>query len=96
MRLVRRWAGPGVGESALYAPVRFELSFDEQSHTVDAWDRLEYENTHHNWNDSLEARTDDLALFYNVRWNNGLTHTVRAVRISDGAEVLAETEIQVE
>lgn len=92
MRLVRRWAGQGVGESSIYAPVTFQLEFGGQTHFVDTWDRLAYTNTHHNWADELEAKTDELTLIWKVRFENGpLVHSVRAVRTAGGEEVLPET-----
>ena len=93
-RLLRRWAGQGVGESAIYAPVSFELSFGGQTYAVDTWDRLAYTNTHHNWMDELEARTDELTLFWSVRYESGpLVYRVRAVNTLSGQEVLPETII---
>lgn len=97
MLLRRRWAGQGVGESSLYAPISFELSFGGQTHFVDTWDRLAYTNTHHNWMDELEARTDTLSLFWKVRFENGpLAHSVRAVVTQTGEEVLPETELELD
>lgn len=97
MRLVRRWAGQGVGESSIYAPVSFELEFGGQTHSVDTWDRLAYTNTHHNWADELEARTDELTLLWKVRFEDGpLVHTVRAVRTAGGEELLPETVLSLD
>lgn len=94
MRLVRRRAGQGVGESSIFAPVRFELSFGGATHVVDTWDQLAYTNTHHNWDDRLEARTGELTLLWHIRYENGpLVQTVRAVETLSGREVLAETVI---
>jgi hypothetical protein len=94
MRLLRRWAGQGVGESSIYAPLSFQLTFGGATHFVDAWDRFAYTNTHHNWQDQLEARTDTLTLFWTVTFESGpLVHRVRAVETTSGQEVLPETVI---
>ncbi len=89
----RRWAAQGVGESAIYAPVHFVLSFNGETHFVEAWDRIDYTNTHHNWGDSLVAEDDTLRMFWRVQYANGpLVHWVRAETL-DGVEVLVETEV---
>jgi hypothetical protein len=90
---VRRWVFQGVGNSGIYAPVSFDLSFDGQTHQVEAWDRMTYTNTHHNWDDQLIAETDTLRVFWMVL-GFGQEYTVRAERISDGVEVLPPTTIR--
>lgn len=91
--LVRRWAGLGVGKSQLWAPVRFTLSFDGVAHTVEAWDRLAYQNTHHNWNDVLEATTDDgIVLRWSTDFMNGVPNLVSATS-PDGAVLLPPTTL---
>lgn len=91
--LVRRWAGLGVGKSQLWAPVRFALTFAGTTHTVEAWDRLAYQNTHHNWNDVLEATTDDgIALRWSTDFMNGVPNLVSATG-PDGAVLLPPTTL---
>lgn len=100
MRLVRRYAAWGVGESVLYAPVSFALTFDGDTHVVEAWDRLDYENTHHNWNDGLTARTDaGWTLHWRYTFHDPATeqndvHTVWGEDAA-GATVLPETVLPV-
>jgi hypothetical protein len=93
--VTRRWAGQGVGESSIYAPVDFELTFDGQTHRVEAWDRLDYTNTHHNWLDRLVAKGDGLTMNWRVDWENGpLIYRVSATRDADGVVVLPETIVE--
>jgi hypothetical protein len=78
----------------LYAPVSFELDLDGEHITVDAFDRLKYENTHHNWADRLEAKTDRLTITWRVQYIDQPTCCfVRVVRNTDGAELLPETRL---
>lgn len=93
VRVDRLWVGQGVGSSAIYAPISFELTFDGTRYRVDAWDRLDYTNTHHNWDDTLVAETDTLRLEWQVL-GFGEVYQVRAERLSDGVEVLAPTEVR--
>ncbi|MBI5544447.1 MAG: hypothetical protein HY901_11190, partial [Deltaproteobacteria bacterium] len=57
MILERRWVGQAAGNSSINAPISFSLTFGGKTYLVDAMDRLRYTNTHHNWEDALEART---------------------------------------
>jgi len=89
----RRWAGQGVGESYLYAPVHLVLTFAGQTHYVEAWDLLDYTNTHHNWADALIAEDDTIRMVWHVEYQSGpLVYYVRAETLA-GVEVLAETEM---
>ncbi len=98
LRLVRRWADFGVGESAIYAPVSLTVSWPGAAGTetreIEAWDRLAYTNTHHNWQDALVATTDDgLVVTWKVSYDfQGFTQTVK-VEDGQGGEVLGETVI---
>src|SRR5690606_8321640 len=77
MRLRRRYAAQGVGESFIYAPLSFELRFDDERHVVTGVDALRYTNTHHNWNDALVAQSGDTTLEWRVTYDFGpLVHTV--------------------
>ncbi|MBN1945798.1 MAG: hypothetical protein JW797_08975 [Bradymonadales bacterium] len=96
--LGRRWGAQGVGQSGIYAPLFLELTFGGAFHRVDAWDRLEYTNTHHNWNDRLVAETEHLDLGWRAEWVffgevTGLHYFVWAVDRQTSAEVLSETEV---
>ncbi|MBK6688261.1 MAG: hypothetical protein IPG45_27545 [Deltaproteobacteria bacterium] len=90
----RRWAAPGVGESSIYAPVSLRLQFDGQTHLIDAWDRLDYTNTHHNWGDVLVAQGDGLTIRWEVRFGNGLTYHLRVTRDVDGAVLVPESQVE--
>lgn len=84
-----RYAGMGAGVSAFYVPVSLRARFAGREVLVDAWDRLSYENTHHNWNDRLQAETDELVLEWQVQ-ELGEAYTLR-VTGKDGSAVLPET-----
>ncbi|MFC1611948.1 hypothetical protein ACFL6C_13380 [Myxococcota bacterium] len=93
MRLVRAWAAQGVGNSAIYVPISFELTFAGWTHMVDAYDALDYTNTHHNHYDSLKAFTATHRLFWADGGDMvGGNHTVRVETI-DSIEVLPPTEV---
>jgi len=97
VKIARRWAAQGVGESSIYAPESMALSWGDNVYVVSAWDRLAYVNTHHNWNDTLDATTDDghvlhWKIVYDFENAQGL---VQRVWVTDAAgnEVLAPTVV---
>lgn len=95
--IARRWAAQGVGESSIYAPESMLLTWGDNAYLVDAWDRLAYVNTHHNWNDTLDATTDDghvlhWKIIYDFENAQGLVQSVW-VTDADGNEVLAPTVV---
>lgn len=91
--ITRQAVAQGVGNSTIYAPVSFSLSFDGQTHSVRAWDAMTYSNSHHNWDDTLEAETDELRISWAVL-EFGQSWRVSAVRKSDGTQVLPSTVIR--
>lgn len=88
LAVVRRYVGQGAGNSGIYAPVSLELRFAGRTHRVEAWDRLEYTNTHHNEGDTLIARGAELTIRADVGW----TPAVSAER-PDGTVVLPPTAL---
>ncbi len=93
-KIVRRWVGQGAGHSAIYAIPSFELSYDGATHRVDAWDAIEYTNTHHNWNDDLVAHDGDIDIYWRARFDingGGLSEAVKIERA--GVEVLPWTTV---
>ncbi len=95
--VARHWADQGVGESSIYAVDAVTLAWGGESHTVTAWDRIDYVNTHHNWNDTLAATTDDgyvlhWKIIYDFENALGLVETVWAEDAA-GNEVLAPTVV---
>lgn len=91
-----RLAGFG-GLTNVLAAVAFELRFARRTHRVEALDRLDFHWTHHNWDDSFDAETDELRLRWWTTPGDGtelLSHFVRAIRKSDGALVLPDTRVQ--
>ena len=57
---------------------------------MNAWDKLDYVNTHHNWDDSLECDDGELRMSWRVL-GFGQEYQVSASRLSDGVEVLPAT-----
>jgi hypothetical protein len=94
MVLVRRFVGLGGGNTSIFAPVRFELTFDGTTHIADSMDLLDYNWVHHNDADSLDANDGTLNLFWRLGYHAtlGWVDLVRAETTS-GVEVLPETEL---
>ncbi len=93
----RRWAAQGVGESQVYAVASMTMTWPDNAYVVDAWDQLDYTNTHHNWNDTIEATTADghvlhWTIVYDFESQLGLVQTVW-VTDAEGTEVLAPTVV---
>ncbi|MGC4119998.1 MAG: hypothetical protein QM765_36545 [Myxococcales bacterium] len=86
MELVRQWAGVGVGKSSLYAPLSFRLTFAGRTVLVDAMDALRYTNTHHNWEDELEARGEGLVLRWRTSFTSATPNEVQVAK--DSGEVV--------
>lgn len=89
---VRRWVAQGVGESSIYAPVSMAVTLGARSWLVEAWDRLDYENTHHNWMDELVADAGDATITWKTEYLAGQKNTIHIVA-SDGSVLLPETEV---
>ncbi|MBI4818556.1 MAG: hypothetical protein HY791_19975 [Deltaproteobacteria bacterium] len=92
IEFVRRWAAIGVGESSIFVPVYFDATLGARSWHVEAWDRLDYTNTHHNWLDTFVARADDVTIEWETEFFPEQHDRVRIVD-SAGAELLPETEV---
>ena len=94
-KLVRRYAAPGVGETAIYAPVSFEMQAGDEVFFVDGIDALLYTNSHHNWADALVATVGDVELRWAVMFSSEgmLEHRVSATR--NGAEIVPDTAVEV-
>ncbi len=93
MLLTRQWAGQGVGESSIFAPLSFALTFGGRTVRVDSMDKLRYTNTHHNWADVLEARGEGLVLTWRNRFTEGVNHEVKVAKES-GEVVVPWTTLQ--
>ncbi|MBI5542321.1 MAG: hypothetical protein HY901_00405 [Deltaproteobacteria bacterium] len=94
MMLERQRAGQGDGMSTIYVPLSFSMTFGGRTYVVDAMDRLRYTNTHHNWEDALEAKTGDgLVLLWRTRFLDEIHHEVEVKRES-GEQVLAPTVLE--
>jgi len=94
MALLRRYVGLGGGNTSIFAPVRFELTFDGVTYIADSMDLLDYTWVHHNDSDSLVASDGTLNLFWRQGWDAGLGYVdiVRA-ETTGGVEVLPETQL---
>jgi hypothetical protein len=82
-----------IGFSVEFAPVYFELSFGGRTYLVDAFDRMTYNNSHHNWDDSFEAKTEGLTLTWSDPYSDPGACFVRVTKDSDGSEILPETKL---
>jgi hypothetical protein len=91
--IVRRWVAQGVGESSIYAPVSMLVQHDGRRWLVDAWDRLDYTNTHHNWMDELVADAGDATITWKTEFLPDHRDTIRIVG-ADGTELLPTTEVE--
>lgn len=95
----REWVVQGVGHSAIYACPRVSLRWGERLDVVEAWDAIDYENTHHNWEDSLSATTHDgltlhWKLSFDIMGGSGFTHEVWVT--DEGGATLLEKTVVVE
>jgi hypothetical protein len=71
----RRRVRQGVGKSQIYAPVTLEAVFGERRWQVDAWDRVYYRNSHHNWADRFTAvAADGTSIVWETDFFGGVEH----------------------
>lgn len=90
--VVRSTFGQGVGNSTLYVPFLVEARWPGGSARVEAFDRLQYYNTHHNFTDHLTARIEDLEIEWRINSAREQFLTVR--RSGSGEVLLPETELR--
>lgn len=90
--VVRARAGQGVGNSTVYVPISLEARWPGGGARVEAFDRLHYQNTHHNWTDRLTAQTEDLEIEWRI--NSASEHFLTVRRSGSGEVVLPETELR--
>jgi hypothetical protein len=62
--------------SIIYALSEVVFRWGERHHRIRAWDALDYTNTHHNWDDSLQATTPDGDI---IHWRYDFYDPVTAV-----------------
>jgi hypothetical protein len=89
--LQRRFAGQGVGESSLFAPLVLRVELADRVLYIDGLDELDYTNTHHNWNDALTATRGDVVATWSVRYNidePDLPWLIYEVSVTQGGETL--------
>jgi hypothetical protein len=95
MELQRKLVTFGVGESMIFAPLSFTLTFNGQTALIDGMDQLFYVNTHHNWMDSLEAHVGGRVYTWEYRYLTQPpfegTHTVRVTE--NGQDILPATTL---
>lgn len=94
LAFMRRWLNGGVGESSIYGLERVEARALGRTWVVEAWDRLAYENTHHNWNDSFVATADDAVIRWRTEFLPIERHVV-SITGTDGTLLLPDTELEV-
>lgn len=90
--VVRSRAGQGVGNSTVYVPISLEARWPGGGARVEAFDRLHYQSTHHNFTDRLTAQTDDLEIGWRINSASERFLTIR--RLGSGEVVLPETELR--
>lgn len=90
LHLGRSVEGPGVGESVIFRLESMGLRIDGQEICVSDPEALEYENTHHNWNDVARATKDGLTYELAMVWDAVETLTVFG---ADGAVVRGPTPL---
>jgi hypothetical protein len=96
VQLRRTYEMSGVGESSIFRLDAFALRLGGSVHCVNDAESLEYENSHHNWNDVARAEVGGVR--YELRpWRTGdlgpeWTNTLTGVD-GDGAVVLGETAV---
>jgi len=67
VQITRLWAGQGAGHTTIFAPLAFRFARGDEVVRVEAWDRMAYTNTHHNWDDVLVVTTDERTYRWSVR-----------------------------
>ena len=100
LEIVRHRVGQGAGESTIFAPVSTSLSFGETRVFTNGFDTQKYTNTHHNWNDELDATARHEDGDVQIHWlvevdfkgEEFLIYTVTATQ--NGTELLAPTRVQ--
>jgi hypothetical protein len=65
LEIGRQWVTFGVGKSQIWAPTHFIVRYGQRTWHIESWDRLDYTNTHHNWEDELIGEADDGT---SIRW----------------------------
>jgi len=87
----RLWVTYGVGKSQIWAPTHFTVSYAGTTWHIESWDRMAYTNTHHNWEDELDAEADDGTTFH---WKTSFfdgTPNILTITGPDGAVILPAT-----
>ncbi|HEY1097721.1 MAG TPA: hypothetical protein VGF99_02290, partial [Myxococcota bacterium] len=61
--------------------------------SVSGLDALDYENTHHNWNDVLVATRGDVVVTWSVRvdFDDPVSFLIYEIEVKDGADVVVPT-----
>lgn len=91
VQIERLWVTFGVGKSQIYAPVHLLVTWGDRTWLVTSWDRMDYTNTHHNWEDSLMAEADDGTAFtWRTSFMNGVPNAL-TITASTGETLLPET-----
>ncbi len=94
LTITRQFVRIGVGESAIYAPVQVEIQALGRTWQVEAWDQMDYVNTHHNWNDRLTARAPDATFEWATEFLPKMQNTLRILD-NNGDEILPLTSLEI-
>lgn len=93
LEIGRRWVTFGVGKSQIWAPTHFTVSLGDRTWHIESWDRLDYTNTHHNWEDELIGEADDGTV---IRWKTSFMNgkpNLLTITGPAGEVILAETQL---
>lgn len=91
LEIGRQWVTFGVGKSQIWAPTHFTVRHGDRTWHIESWDRLDYTNTHHNWEDELVGEADDGT---SIRWKTSFMNgkpNVLSITGPAGEVILPET-----
>lgn len=91
LEIGRQWVTFGVGKSQIWAPTHFTVRHGDRTWHIESWDRLDYTNTHHNWEDELIGEADDgTSLRWKTSFMNGKPNLL-TITGPQGEVILGET-----
>lgn len=93
LEIGRQWVTFGIGKSQIWAPTHFTVRLGDRTWHIESWDRLDYTNTHHNWEDELIGEADDGT---SIRWKTSFMNgkpNLLTITGPGGEVILAETQL---
>ena len=91
VHLVREFVRSGTGESSIYKLNAMRIQRDGECTDISEADRLDYENSHHNWADKALGTGAGVRYALSMAWQAGLQwkHTLNATDLSTGKAAFA-------